>query len=116
MSCLVRLRQLIYPVMASWEGGGYVRPGDGGEVGCQETYGASGADDDAILQVKHDPIGLHGFRAYMCSRLGTVDSDCFCCENHHGSKFRISHMSPPDNIGVLPGQDDTISRPWLPDV
>jgi len=30
-----------------------------GDVGCQESYGASGADDDAILQVKYNPIGLH---------------------------------------------------------
>jgi len=41
-----------------------------GDIGCQETYGASGADDDAILQVKHNPIGLHGLRGIYVLNIG----------------------------------------------
>ena len=41
-----------------------------GDVGCQETYGASGADDDAVLQVKHNPIGLHGLQGICVFNVG----------------------------------------------
>ena len=42
-----------------------------GDIGCQETYGTSGADDDAILQVKHDPIGIHSLWGIYVFNVGS---------------------------------------------